>query len=90
MTNDLSSLLDDDAVYLRTPAGQAALLSSLRELSTLERRFLAAVTGYTSLRVLLDLGFDGPDIGVAISKLVGLRLIVAVGLDLEQSGRTAG
>jgi hypothetical protein len=79
MNDDLSRLLDDKAVYLRTAAGQAALLSSTNLLSHLERRFLGAVTGYTSLRVLLNLGFDGPGIGIAISRLSGLRLIVAVG-----------
>lgn len=74
----LSILLDDGAVYKRTPAGQAALLSTTRQLSSLEHRFLGVVTGYTPLRVLMDMSFDEPGIAQAITRLVERRLIVMV------------
>jgi hypothetical protein len=67
--------LSDDAIYRRTPAGQRELLVAAADLSPFERRFLAVVTGYTSLRVLLDMGRDGPGIGDAIMRLVEHRLI---------------
>ena len=68
-------VLDDDVIFLRTAAGQNALVSSTRVLSKLERRFLGAVSGLTPLRVLIDLGFDERGIGDAVRHLVALRMI---------------
>jgi hypothetical protein len=64
------ALLDDEAIYRRTRAGQRELTDRHSRLSNLERRFLSAVTGHTPLRVLLDLGFDEPGVGHAIVSLV--------------------
>jgi hypothetical protein len=68
LSPDALTLLNDEAVYRRTPAGQRELTDRHGDLSKLERRFLSAVTGHTPLRVLLDLGLDDPGIvGVIIS-----------------------
>jgi hypothetical protein len=75
LTADPLALLDDQAVYRRTPAGQRELTNPHGQLSTLERRFLSAVTGHTPIRVLLDLGLDKPGIGNAIVSLVARGLI---------------
>ena len=70
MITDPLALLDDEAIYRRTPAGQRELTDPHSRLSTLERRLLSVVTGHTPLRVLLDLGFDAPGVGHAIVALV--------------------
>jgi hypothetical protein len=72
---DPAELLDDQAVYRRTSAGQRELTDRHSRLSALERRFLGAVTGHTPLRVLLDLGLDGPGIGDAILSLAAHGLV---------------
>jgi hypothetical protein len=69
------ALLNDEAVYRRTPAGQRELTGRHARLSALEQRFLSAVTGHTPLRVLLDLGLDEPGIGDAIVSLAARGLI---------------
>ena len=74
--NDASvALLADEAIYQRTLAGQHELTDRHGRLTRLERRFLSAVTGYTSLRVLLDLGLDQPGIREAIVSLVARGLV---------------
>ena len=74
--NDASvALLADEAIYQRTLAGQHELTARRGRLSSLERRFLGAVTGYTSLRVLLDLGLDQPGIREAIVSLLARGLV---------------
>ena len=78
MTTESGTHLVDTIVYERTIAGQEALLSAMRELPRLERRFLGAVTGYTSLRVLMDLGFDERGFAQAIARLIEKGLIAAV------------
>lgn len=72
---DHVDLLGDDVVYRRTTGGQRELVMDAGRCSGLERRFLAAVTGHTPLRVLLDMGFDGPGISAAVETLVAKRLI---------------
>jgi hypothetical protein len=69
------TLLHDEAVFQRTPAGQRELTNAHPRVSPLEARFLSAVTGHTPLRVLLDLGLDKPGIGVAIVSLAEHGLI---------------
>ena len=59
---ELSDLLNDEAIYRRTATVQRELTDRFGRLSGIERRFLSAVTGHTPLRVLLDLGIDGPGI----------------------------
>ena len=71
-------LLSDDALYRRTPAGQRELIDPRRRLSTQEKRFLSAVTGYTPLRVLLDLGLDAPGIHQVVRDLVAHGLMMKV------------
>ena len=75
--NDRSTLdfLNDDAIHRRTPAGQRALLDPRADLTRVERRFLSVVTGYTPLRVLLDMGVDDSDIAAAITALAERGLI---------------
>jgi hypothetical protein len=68
-------LLNDQAIFRRTPAGQRELLATIGRLAPLERQFLSATTGYTPLRVLLDMGLDQPGIGDAIMNLAERRLI---------------
>ena len=51
------------------------MLDTAAQLSRVERRFLSVVTGYTPLRVLLDMGLDEPGIGQAIVALADRRLI---------------
>jgi hypothetical protein len=83
--NELSiALLHDDAVYRRTPAGQRELTDRHGHLTSLERRFLSAVTGHTPLRVLLDLGLDHPGVGEAIVSLAARKLVK---LELETSSK---
>ena len=57
--------LADDAVFRRTAKGQQELVTDTHQLDAQERRILSAVTGYTPLRVLFDLGV--PTIGAASS-----------------------
>lgn len=75
MSTPSIELLNDQAIYRRTPAGQRELQAVISRLSPLERRFLSAATGYTPLRVLLDTGLDRPGIGDAIMNLAERRLI---------------
>ena len=75
MQDSLITLLNDDAVYSRTAAGQRELTDRRSRLGDLEKRFLAAVTGHTALRVLLDLGFAEVGIGDAIVMLAARGLI---------------
>lgn len=70
-----AKLLDDQAVYRRTVAGQLELIDSRTRLSRLERRVLSVVTGYTPLRVLLDMGLDEQGVGEAILTLVDRKLM---------------
>lgn len=70
-----AQLLDDDAVHGRTAAGQRELLDASSRLSRVERRFLSVVTGYTPLRVLLDMGLEEPGIAQAIVALAELKYI---------------
>jgi hypothetical protein len=78
MQDRLLTLLNDEAVYQRTAAGQRELTDRLSRLSMLEKRFLGAVTGHTPLRVLLDLGLDGPGVGDAIVHLASRGLVTQV------------
>ena len=71
-------LLNDDAIYQRTPAGQRELVDPHSRLSRLELRFLAAVTGHTPLRVLLDLGLDQIGIGESVVRLYARGFIKQV------------
>jgi hypothetical protein len=73
--SDPAELLDDQAVYRRTSAGQRELTDRHSRLAPLARRFLGAVTGHTPLRVLLDLGLDAPGIGDAILSLAAHGLV---------------
>ena len=75
METDPAQLLDDHAIHGRTPAGQRELLDASSRLSPVERRFLSVVTGYTPLRVLLDMGLDEPGIAGAIVALADLQFI---------------
>ena len=75
MTVSATQLLDDQAVYRRTIAGQLELYDHRARLSRLERRFLSVVTGYTPLRVLLDMGLDEQGVGEAILALVERKLM---------------
>lgn len=63
-------MFNDEAVYRRTAKGQHDLLVGSRDLSRLERRFLGVVTGFTSLRVLMDMGFGEGDVRGSVYKLV--------------------
>ena len=63
-------LLSDDAIYVRTTAGQGELVSRHRRLSGLQLRFLGAVTGFTPIRVLMDHGLDEPGMADAITSLL--------------------
>ncbi len=74
-TADPVALLDDQATFRRTPAGQRELTDPRTHLASLERRFLSTVTGHTPLRVLLDLGLDDPHIGEVIVSLAARGLI---------------
>jgi hypothetical protein len=71
-------LLADDAVYRRTREGQHELVSDSHQLNTSERTFLGAFTGYTSLRVLLDLGLYSSGAAGVITRLTDLGLIELV------------
>lgn len=62
-----------DAVYGRTPAGQQELVSPSGGLSPVESRLLAALTGFTPMRVFTNLGFEVPR--DAIETLHSRRLI---------------
>ena len=75
LNSTATQLLDDTAVYRRTVAGQLELFDRRARLSQLERRFLSVVTGYTPLRVLLNMGLDEQGVGEAILALVDRRLI---------------
>ena len=75
LSPDALTLLNDEAVYRRTAAGQRELTDRHGDLSKLERRFLSAVTGHTPLRVLMDLGLDAPGIGDVIISLATRGLI---------------
>ena len=72
---DAHELLDDQALFRRTPAGQRELLDTRSSLTAVERKFLAVVTGHTPLRVLLEMGLDQPDIAATIMSLAGRGLI---------------
>lgn len=76
MTDDIVAL-DDLAVFRRTAKGQAELLGGSKDLTRTERRLLGMVTGFTEVRVLLDLGLDLTDVRNAVSKLVQLGLLVS-------------
>ena len=71
----IAELLDDTAVYRRTARGQQELLVGSRGLAPTERRFLAVVTGFTQLRVLLDMGLASTDIRSVVTRLYRLGLI---------------
>lgn len=75
MDTDPPKLLDDHAIHGRTAAGQRELLDTSSRLSRVERRFLSVITGYTPLRVLLDMGLDEPGIAGAIVALADLQFI---------------
>jgi hypothetical protein len=74
-------LLADDAVFRRTREGQRELVSDSLRLSTFERRFLGAFTGYTPLRVLLDLGLHSSEASRTVARLVELGMIELVEQD---------
>jgi len=69
-----AELFDDEAVYRRTVAGQREWVGGAH-LSRPEREFLSMVTGFTPLRVLLDMGIDQTGASDAILALVRRRLI---------------
>ena len=75
LETDPAQLLDDHAIHGRTAAGQRELLDTSSRLSRVERRFLSVITGYTPLRVLLDMGLDEPGIAGAIVALADLQFI---------------
>jgi hypothetical protein len=75
---ELLDLLNDEAIYRRTATGQRELTDRFGRLSGIERRFLSAVTGHTPLRVLLDLGIDGPGISQAVVQLAARGLVTQV------------
>jgi hypothetical protein len=81
MTENSIRLLDDEVVYRRTSNGQAELLSAPARLSKLELRFLGAVTGYTPLRVLVDLGKYESEIASAVTHLAAQHLTERANLD---------
>ena len=51
-------LLDDGAVFKRTPLGQRELLRQFDDASNAAMRMLARVNGYTELRRLVELAPD--------------------------------
>lgn len=78
MPFEMNNLFNDNAIHRRTPSGQAALLSPKKELSRLELRYLGAVTGFTPLRVLVDMGFDDVALVPAVTRLATLGYIGVV------------
>lgn len=67
--------LHDEAVFQRTASGQRALVLRDQGLSSVESRFLSVVTGFTPLRVLLDMDFNELEIPRAIAALCERGLI---------------
>lgn len=67
-----------DTVYVRTAMGQRELIAPSIGLGPWERRFLACVTGFTPLQLLLDLGLADPRAAAGIEKLLGAQLLAEV------------
>lgn len=73
-------LLEDAAVYQRTPLGQRKLLNSTDWTHSPQLRFLARVNGFTNLRTLVELEPDSTNgIAGAILELVEDGFIELVG-----------
>lgn len=78
MPNNELDPINDQAVYRRTAVGQHELLVGSHHLNRQERRFLGVVTGFTSLRVLMDMGFSEDVVRGTVHKLLDLGLVELV------------
>jgi hypothetical protein len=67
--------LSDEAVFQRTRLGQRELVWPSGHLSATQRRVLGVVTGYTPLRVVVDLAGGASDMPESIEGLVQMGLI---------------
>ena len=87
MGTSASVLLSDDAVYIRTRRGQAALVAADDASKDPSLRLLAQVNGFTNLRTLVEMApNDTRAIGSSILKLFAAELIQLVGT-AEQAHR---
>lgn len=77
--------LADEAVFRRTKLGQDELACPSGDLSKTQRIVLATVTGYTQLRVVIDLAGSATGMKEAIEGLVQKRLIEQVESERQRS-----
>ena len=83
--------LSDEAVFQRTRLGQRELVWPSGHLSATQRRVLGVITGYTPLRVVVDLAGGASDMPESIEGLVQRGLIeLAADQRLEPSRPIGG